>query len=319
VLGTTVRLWVQRRVLRRPSPERVSLTRRQLLAVIAGVAVVVFAAGALTVALSGGTRAGRAAGNPADSSGTGALTAALAARQHAASWIAAQVSPGAIVGCDPVMCAALHAHGFPAGNLQVLSTQSHDPLPSAIVVSTDVVRNLFGRRLASVYAPAVIASFGSGQSQVAVRVTAADGSAAYLVGLRADVLARRAYGEALLSDRHVSVAAAARRVLAAGQVDSRLLITFVTLAAHLQVDVLGFGGRGPGASPGVPARSADFVVLTTGRPGVPDLQSALQFLRQQQPPFRAASAKVTRAFGRTVIQVNFAAPSPLGLLGAGAP
>lgn len=41
------------------------------------------------------------------------------------------------------------------------------------------VRSEFGPRLASVYAPIVLASFGSGPNMVAVLATAPDGAAAY--------------------------------------------------------------------------------------------------------------------------------------------
>jgi hypothetical protein len=46
------------------------------------------------------------------------------------------------------------------------------------------------------------------------------------------------------------------------------------------------------------------------------LNSALKFLRaQQQPPFQA-SLSVLHLRGKTVIQIHFSAPTPLGLLGA---
>ena len=50
---------------------------------------------------------------------------------------------------------------------------------SQIVVDTTVLRNQLGSQLPSVYAPVIIASFGTGASRVDVRVEAPDGAAAY--------------------------------------------------------------------------------------------------------------------------------------------
>jgi hypothetical protein len=58
----------------------------------------------------------------------------------------------------------------------------------------------FGARLSSVYAPVVLATFGTGSTQTAVRVVAADGAAAYLRSLRTDVAARASAGQQLLQN-----------------------------------------------------------------------------------------------------------------------
>jgi hypothetical protein len=324
VLWTTVRLWLERRVLRGFSRGGGSVTMRRRLTSMIILVAVVFAAGALTVALTNGAGLSSAsgqdsAGNPPGSS----LAVAAADRRQAARWIAAQVSRSATVACDPAMCAVLQVAGFPSGNLLVLSSAAADPLGSAIVVSTDAIRSEFGGRLAGVYAPVIIARFGSGTARVDVRVTAADGSRAYLAALRADRIARRASGRQLLGNHSLVGSAAARAALAAGNVDSRLLSTLAVLAgtAHLSVDVLSFGDGGPGASPGIPLRYAVIAVLAAGKPSASAqyLQSALSFLRAQQAPFRAASMTTGRASGQPVLRIQFAAPSPLGLLGAGSP
>jgi hypothetical protein len=318
VLWTTVRLWFERRVLRGLVPGGGSALRRRLASVVILVAVV-FSAGALTIALTSGPGTSSASGlDPA-----GHLAAASAARRMAARWIAAQVSRSATVACDPAMCAVLQAAGFPSGNLLVLNSAAGDPLGSAIVVSTDAIRSEFGGRLAGVYAPVIIASFGSGAARVDVRVTAADGSQAYLAALRADLLARRASGRQLLGNHSLAASAAARSALAAGDVDSRLLSTLAVLAgtAHLSVDVLSFGDSGPGASPGTPLRYAVIAVRAKGSPagGTGYLQSALSFLRAQQAPYRAESLTMGADLGQPVLRIQFAAPSPLGLLGGGPP
>jgi hypothetical protein len=80
--------------------------------------------------------------------------------------------PVAVLSCDPAMCAVLVQHGIPAGNLLVLGPGSTDPLGSAVVLATAAVRNMFGSRLDSVYAPDTLASFGAGQAQIDIRIVA---------------------------------------------------------------------------------------------------------------------------------------------------
>jgi hypothetical protein len=87
------------------------------------------------------------------------------------------------------MCAALAQRGIPAGNLLVLGPGSGDPLGSAVVVETAAVRNIFGERLASVYAPEVLARFGTGAARIEVRIVAPDGTAAYRRALAVDIRA----------------------------------------------------------------------------------------------------------------------------------
>jgi hypothetical protein len=302
VVHTTVRLWAQRRT-----------TRWRVAAAILA-ALVLFAAGGLTVALVHSLDS-RNAGSPGapGTAGLGAVSAAAAARQQAAVWVAAQVSHSAVVSCDPAMCAALQAKGFPAGDLMALGPAAADPLGSAVIVSTETVRSEFGSRLTSVYAPTAIASFGSGAAQVDVRVYAAGGAAAYLGALRADEQARRSAGSQLLRNPRISAAPAARRELADGQVDSRLLITIATLAGQGPVSIAAFGDSGPRASPGTPLRLAELASPPGAKSGY--LQSLLALLRAQQQPYRADSLTLTRlGNGQQGVRIEFAAPSPLGLL-----
>ena len=171
--------------------------------------------------------------------------------------MAGQASPDAIVACDPAMCAALEAHGVPAGRLLALTPARSDPLGSDLVVATAAVRGQFGARLAGVYAPVTLASFGSGTARIDVRAVAPDGAAAYWAALAADVRARASAGAQLLRNRSIHVSAAARSALADGEVDPRLLVTLAALAHLHPLDIAGFGRPSPGASAGVPLRSAD--------------------------------------------------------------
>jgi hypothetical protein len=331
VIGTTWRLWLHRRVLRDQDArgQRRPGSRRR--AGIFGLAVVVFAAGALTIALAqsrdtSGTRgSGAAAAKKASTAhlGSAGLAAAAANRQSAAAWVAAQVGHSVIVSCDPVMCSALMALSFPAGDLLPLSASATDPMGSQIVVSTTALRSQFGSRLPDVYAPVVIASFGTGATRVDVRIDAPDGSQAYLVAQRADLLARVAAGQQLLRNKELHVSGSSRQAIAAGHVDPRLLLTLAALLSQEhQVYISRFGDAGPGtaaaATADVPLRMVRIAALVAAH-GVRRnayLNSVLKFLRaQQQPPFQA-SLSVLHLRGKTVIQIHFSAPTPLGLLGA---
>jgi hypothetical protein len=302
VLATTLRLWAQRRLAR---------ARWRGIIAVAGVAIVLGAV-AITVALSRNAAPGRG------QAGNGALGAAASARGQAATWVAQQVAADAIVACDPAMCSALQGKGIPASRLLVLQSGNADPLGSNVVMATAAVRNQFGSRLASVYAPEVLVSFGEGSARIVIRAVAPDGSAAYRAALQADVQARMAVGQQLLGNARLQVSATARRQLAAGEVDARLLTALATLAALYPIDVAGFGGPDAQASAGVPLRSADI----SGAAGVAGARSAVSlsslkgFLLAQRAPYLPAEMDTVRlATGQAVLRVEFTAPSPLGLLG----
>jgi hypothetical protein len=304
VAGTTLRLWAQRR------------RRGWRVAAAIVVALVVFAAGGLTAALlrkGGQGNAAAAGGRPSAAAGSGAVQAATAARQQAAAWVAAQVSHTAVVSCDPAMCAALQAKGFPAGDLMTLGPGSNNPLGSAVIVATAAVRSLFGSRLTSVYAPTAVASFGSGAAQISVRVYAAGGASSYLASLKADEQSRISVGRQLLRNARVSAAPAARQQLVTGQVDSRLLITIATLSGQGPVSIVAFGDSGPGASPGAPLREAELIAPANAKSGY--LRSTISLLQAQQQPYLANSVTLVQlANGQQAVRIEFAAPSPLGLL-----
>jgi hypothetical protein len=314
VLATTLRLWLERRGLHTPAGPDAGPGSAWRRFGLLGLVLVVFAAGALTVALVLHTT--ETSSNNAAGPGGSSLGAAAAARGRAASWIVRQVSRAAIVACDPVMCPVLEAHGFPSGSLLTLRPTAGDPLGSDIVVATAALRSQFGGRLTSEYAPVTIASFGSATARVEVLVTAADGAAAYLSALHADLRARQASGAQLLRNPMLTASAPVRAELAAGQVDARLLVTLVALAGQQQpVHILAFGGAGPGASPGVPLRTAE-LAGPAGAANGSYLHSVQAFLRAQRAPYLASMITTARlAGGRTVLLVGFAAPSPLGLLG----
>ncbi len=242
-----------------------------------------------------------------------------AVRAQAAAWVAGQVSPAVTVSCDAVMCAALKADGFPAGKLVVLGPASPDPVPSVLVVETATVGELFGSSLATAWAPAVLASFGSGTSAITVRVVAPHGAAAYRTSLNAGLAGRKTSGAVLLNDSRITVSATARSQLLAGQVDSRLLLALAALAGHQPIDIVRFGSLGPGASPGVPLLFADLAqnVPAAHMDPAAYVRAVWAVLSGADARLRPARAVTGTAQGQALLRVEFTAPSPLGNLGPG--
>ncbi len=274
--------------------------------------VVVIVAGLLAITLL--PHSGTAASYRARK--TAALGGAAATRAAAAGWIAAQVSRSAIVACDSVMCRAIEQRAVPVSDLLELTPGSADPLGSDVVVATAAVRNQFGGRLGAVYAPSVIAVFGSGSDRIEIRAVASGGAQAYLTGLRADIAARKRAGRQLLADPRIVTSPAASAVLAAGQADSRLLITLLTMASLHPISILGFSGSAQGAGPGTPLRFADLAAAdaAAGLPGGGYVRSLTGFLQAQRPPFLPAQiVTLRRPGGGQVLRIEYMAPSPVGL------
>jgi hypothetical protein len=315
VASTTVRLWLDRH--RRPPAVR----RRRLVLVLSALLALALGAG-VTLAFTGrgpGNTASRPTG-PAQSPNAqspnaqspNALQAAAAARHQAAAWIGQQVASSVLVGCDPEMCNELQSSGFPAGQLDELQPSAPDPLGSVLVVATPVIRNQFGTRLASVYAPLVIASFGSGADRVDVRYVAPDGTAAFQSRLAADWKDRVGAGEQLLANKRIQASAVARRALLAGQVDPRLLVTLSTLAHQMPLRLVSFDDPSPGVNSDVPLRGAELGTVATA-----GLSAMVTFLNAQQSQYKPAVASITTvANGQSVVTVRYDAPGPMGLGGS---
>ncbi len=276
---------------------------------VAGAVAVVAAILSVEVALSG-------SGPHLASANVSAQTAApvseaVTVRDQAAVWAARQVSAGAIMACDPAMCTALVRRGVPAGNLLPLGSAAADPLGSDVILATAAVRGLFGSRLASVYAPEVLASFGAGPTRIDIRAVASDGASAYRAALAADLRAREIAGHQLAGDLRIALTPSARWQLATGQVDARLLLTLATLAAGEQVRIAAFTDDNPGASAGMPLRAVELFATGAGA------RRILAFFRAQRPPYLpAVVASAPGPGGESIVTVQFAAPSPLGLLQA---
>jgi len=219
------------------------------------------------------------------------------------------------------MCRALEARGVPAADLLVLRPGAADPLRSSVIVVTAAVTRMVPSGRLAEDAPATLASFGSGGKRISIRVIFAQGAAAYASALRAGLAAREANESWLLNPR-ITMSVAARRQLATGQVDSRLVLTIANLASGWPVHIITFGDRAPGASTGIPLRCAELAV--TGSRAGADLavQARLMsaYAHRLEDFYVSARIQAVRlAGGRDVVQVGFTAPSPLGWVNTSAP
>jgi hypothetical protein len=303
VLATTIHLWTTRRVPRMRHPWLVLFVAVSL--VIAGAAVVgaiqLTATSVRTASPGSPHRAPARAGVPA--------RAGTTPGGQAAAWIAGQVSSNQSIACDTRMCAALAADGVASGRLVPLASAATAPGASVVVTSPA------GTAQVNQDAPVLLASFGTGASQVEVRAAAPGGAAAYAKALQADLAARRSGGAQLLHSQTIQVSAQAAGQLQAGQVDSRLLIMLAMLASQHSWRVVAFGG----ASPGVPLADAPLRQMIIAGPDAKAVSAALAVVRAQLPPYAPAQATTVRlAGGPPGLRIDFAAPGPLGLLAGAA-
>ena len=277
------------------------------------VALILFLGGAvgLTLVLSRhGPSPEQSAGGQA--AGGQELTAEAAARTQAVAWILQQVSRATVVACDPQVCADLAQRGFP--NLDTLAPGSADPLGSTLVVATAAIRAEFGGRLASVYAPAVIASFGSGNAKIEIRWAYPGGTSAYYAALEPDLDARKTQDAQLLTNSHLRVSATARAQLVSGDIDPRLPMLLAAMTAVYPVQIVDFGDQSPGGGPASLLRSMDLATrVSTAHLAPPAYISWMRALvNTQWAQYLPSSSKlVTLPDGQTVLRIEFDAPSPL--------
>jgi hypothetical protein len=309
VLLTTVELWLSRRLrhvgfLRGRVPGRPSGKLALAVVVAAAVALVAFqlASALPTVA----QRAARpsVSGDPATRSVS--PQPAAAAQSQAAAWIARQVSSAAIIGCYPALCASLQSQGVSASRLVPLGSRMTGLLGADVVATLPSA----DMKVVGQYAPALIASFGSGGSRIEIRAVAAGGAAAYQSALRADLQARQSAGSQLLRNPRIRFRAADAARLAAGEVDSRLLATLAALSSQFTLRVTAFSD----SSPGAPLLFREVTVASDGN-GAARLAAALAMVNAQETPYLPAHCAIVHlGAGPPVLLIEFASPSPLGLL-----
>jgi len=242
------------------------------------------------------------------------LAAEAAARRQAVKWILQQVSRAELVSCDSRVCAGLANSGFPAANLLTLGPTSSNLLGSALVVATADVRAQFGSQLASVYAPAVIASFGSGDARIEIRLVYPGGAKAYRAHQEAALRARKAADAQLLTNTNVQLSAKARAQLLSGKIDPRLPPLIVLMAAERALRIVDFSSQSPGGGPASLLRWVDLAAAgrTAHIPRPEYVRWMRAFIDAQRAQYHPAWAEqVTLPDGPTVLRIGYGAPSPL--------
>jgi len=298
--------------------------RRRAAAVLASILLIAGVAGTAFVLARRGTPPGQLTGGHAGAGqqpGAGQqsapgqpLPAAAAARAQAVTWILREVNRAAVVGCDPQVCAELTNQGFPAGDLVTLGPQSADPVASGLVVVTPAIQAQWGNRLASVYAPAVIASFGSGQARIDIRLVFPGGTTRYRAVQQTYLRARKSADAQLLTNSRINFSATARKQLLSGDIDPRLPMLIAAMVVRHPVHIVDFGGWSPGGGPASLLRWVDVATVTRGahltRAGY--LRWMRSFIHAQRAEFRPArNQQVTSPTGHAVLRIEYLAPSPL--------
>jgi hypothetical protein len=313
VLATTIRLWVTRRLHHLGRSRRPSLIAICVLVVAAVVVILRFtgtSSPAARVYASGSAQRSQAQQSQAPRGSARPSAGIAAVQSQAAAWTAGQLGGDETIACDPPMCAALGAHGVASSRLVSLPP-SASGVPGTEVIATSPSAHAW----LSQDAPTLLASFGSGAQLIEVRAISAGGPAAYQALLRSDLADRRSAGAQLMQSRRIRVGAQGAEQLKAGEVDSRLLAVLALLGSQRSWQVITFGD----ASPGVPSTEAPYrqviIAEADGRGGPGGLAAALAVVRAQQVPYQPAQVSTVRlADGQAGLRIDFAAPSPLGLL-----
>jgi hypothetical protein len=244
------------------------------------------------------------------------LAAEAAARTQAITWILQQVSRAAVLSCDPQVCTDLVSRGFPSADLLTLGPTSTDPLGSALVIATAAIRAQFGGRLASVYAPAIIASFGSGNARIDIRLVFPGGTARYRAVEQAALRARKAADAQLLANSQIAVSVTARAQLLSGDIDPRLPMLLAAMAASHPVGIVDFVNQSPGGGPASLLRSVDLATATADRAAYLTRAAYLGWMQafidaQTAQYLPAWVQQVTLRTGQAVLRIGYGAPSPL--------
>jgi predicted Ser/Thr protein kinase len=241
------------------------------------------------------------------------LAAEAAVRTKAITWILQQVGPAAIVSCDAQVCTDLANDGFPSAQLVTLGPGSNDPLGSNLVVATATIRNEFGGRL-GLYAPAVIASFGTKNARIDIRWVYSGGAAAYRAALPETLRVRKAADAQLLSNSNIRVSPAARKQLLSGQIDPWLPQLLAIMAYSHPLYIVDFASQSPGGGPASLLRWVDLATTVKEAHLTPTayLGWMQSFIATQRAEFRPVWVQqVPLPTGQAVLRIGYGAPSPL--------
>ena len=298
----------------RPPPgrrRRTAARRRWRAVTVLGSALLVAGLGGMAFALAGpGTPPARPTGGR--HAGTSPpFDNETAVRNRAVIWIMHQVSRAAVVGCDAQVCTDLHSRGMPYANLLTLGPQSNDPLGADLVVDTATVRAQFRDRL-HVWAPAIIAAFGSGNARIEIRLEFPGGATSYRAVQGAYLRARKLADVQLLTNSSIKLSATATAQLRSGEIDPRLPELIALMVHYHPLQIVDFGDQSPGGGPASLLRSLD---LATADPPAHLTSSAYinwmrSFIRAQRSKYHPALTLVTIR-GQRMLRIGYGAPSPL--------
>jgi serine/threonine protein kinase len=289
-----------------------SRRRRRRAAVILAVVVLVAGIGALAFNLP--RHGAPPVGLTGESGINQEITAENAARAQAVAWIVDQASRADIVACDPLVCQALVKKGFPAANVTPVGSGSNDPLGSALVVATAAIEAQYGGRLASVYAPIVLASFGTGSARINIRWQYPGGAANYQSVQQGDLADRKTAEAQLLTNSHITVSPSARAELLRGDIDPRLPQLLAIMADIHPVDIVAFVDQSPGGGPASLVRAVDLATVDSKAHMTPAAYLAWikGFIRTQRSQYLPVWAQQpSPGTGQAVLQIAYGAPSPL--------
>jgi hypothetical protein len=284
--------------------------RRRAAAILAAIVVV---AGVAALALNL-PRHGASPGRLTDQSQANQeIVAENAARAQTINWIRQEVNRADIVGCDPQFCQDLLSKD-PSANVMTIEPGANDPLGSSLVVATDAIRAQFGPRLESVYAPAVIASFGKGPAEIEVLWEYPGGTAKYQSDLQAGLRYRKEADAQFLTNSQITVSPAARAQLLGGEIDPRLPQLLAIMADTHPVDIVGFLDQSPGGGPASLMRAVDLATVDsrahmTRTAYLNWIKGFIEAQRSQYLPVWDQLA--TPGSGQGVLQIAYGAPSPL--------
>lgn len=296
---------------------------------LAGALALVLAGTAAVLGANLGARKPAAPG-PAASAAAAPINAA---ESTAIPWIITNVGAQHVVACDVTVCGLLQAQGFPATSLITVRAGISDVEGADVVVVTPLLRQLTGPGLATVQAPEPLAVFTAGGQSVVVSTVTLLGPTVYAAHLTADRTSRSQAGQALVANPRLNLSPTARAQLTGGMVDTRVCSLLALLVGTHSITVTSFTVTGPGAGPDLP--SAGVVIDSIdGRPpsGTGSAAVALHsLLAAQQAPYQplyigpvAGAAAPQPANGGAAagtdsagLEVLYAQPGPLGLLGGG--
>jgi hypothetical protein len=194
----------------------------------------------------------------------------------------------------------------------VLGPETNDPLDSELVVATAAVRDQFGGVLA-VDAPAVIASFGTGNARIDIRWVYPGGAAAYDAALSSALSIRKRADAQLLTNGQVWFSPVAKAQIRSGQIDPWLPLLIAIMAQSHPLRVVDFVSESPGGGAASLLRWMD---VATNVPAAHLTRTAYidwvrSVIEAQRAEYRPWVNQVTLPTGQIVLRIGYGAPSPL--------